>query len=227
MVHDSGKLLIVGVDPTSLGIIRPPGSYGADIVVGEGQPLGNYMALGGQTLGIFAIRNERSLLRQMPGRIIGMTKTLDGNSRGFVMVLQSREQHIRRERATSNICTNNALNAVAAAVYMSLMGPKGFRRLGELILYNTNYAMRKMRRIDGVRVPRFDSPHFKEFLVEFVGDKESREVHEELLKRNIHGGFIVTDYYPDLGDNMLFCFTELHSRDDIDELVSSLNDIMG
>ncbi|MHA1626946.1 MAG: aminomethyl-transferring glycine dehydrogenase subunit GcvPA [Candidatus Asgardarchaeia archaeon] len=227
VVHDSGKLLIVGVDPTSLGIIRPPGSYGADIVVGEGQPLGNYMALGGQTLGIFATKDERSLLRQMPGRIIGMTRTLDGNSRGFVMVLQSREQHIRREKATSNICTNNALNAVAAAVYMSLMGPRGFRRLGELILYNTNYAMRRMREIDGMRVPRFDSPHFKEFLVEFVGNKGSEEVHEELLRRNIQGGFIVTDYYPDLGDNMLFCFTELHSKDAIDGLVSSLKDIMG
>jgi len=226
IVHDSGKLLVVGVDPTSLGIIRPPGSYDADIVVGEGQPLGNYMALGGQTLGIFATRNERSLLRQMPGRIIGMTRTLDGDSIGFVMALQSREQHIRREKATSNICTNNALNAVAAAVYMSLMGPKGFRRLGELILYNTNYAIRRMRGIDGISVPRFDSPHFKEFLVEFTGDKGSREVSKELLKRNIQGGLIVTEYYPDIGDNMLFCFTEVHSKEDIDALVSSLRDIM-
>ncbi|HDJ04503.1 MAG TPA: aminomethyl-transferring glycine dehydrogenase subunit GcvPA, partial [Candidatus Bathyarchaeota archaeon] len=141
IVHDCGGLFIVGVDPTSLGIVKPPGDYGADIVVGEGQPLGNYMNCGGPLLGIMACRGELSFVRQMPGRIIGMTTTKDGSRRAYCMVLQTREQHIRRERATSNICTNEALCALRAAVYMALLGPEGFRELGENILYKTQYAI--------------------------------------------------------------------------------------
>ncbi|MEM2593738.1 MAG: aminomethyl-transferring glycine dehydrogenase subunit GcvPA, partial [Candidatus Bathyarchaeia archaeon] len=153
IAHDSEALFIVGVDPTSLGILEPPGNYGADIVIGEGQPLGNYMNGGGSLLGIFACRDDDALIRQMPGRIIGMTTTVDGKDRAFCMVLQTREQHIRRHRATSNICTNEALCALRAAVYMALLGPRGFRELGEIILSKTIYAIKKLSKISGLKVP--------------------------------------------------------------------------
>jgi glycine dehydrogenase subunit 1 len=167
LAHKHGALFIVGVDPTSLGILKPPGEYGADIVVGEAQPLGNPMNFGGPLLGIFACRDDLNLIRQMPGRIIGMTTTLDGSKQGFCMVLQTREQHIRREKATSNICSNEALCAVASAVYMALLGPKGLRELGETIMYRANYAMRLLSKINGVKAPIFKSVHFKEFTVNF------------------------------------------------------------
>jgi glycine dehydrogenase subunit 1 len=163
--HDHKALFIVGVDPVSLGILKPPGEYGADIVVGEGQPLGNHMNYGGPLLGIFACRDDRRLIRQMPGRVIGMTTTVDGGKTGFCMALQAREQHIRREKATSNICTNEALCALASAVYLALLGPRGLRELGEVIMFKASYAMQLLAKIDGLKVPLFDAPHFKEFTV--------------------------------------------------------------
>ena len=154
--HSHDSLFIVGVDPTSLGILKPPGEYDADIVVGEAQPLGNGMNFGGPLLGIMACRDDMSLIRQMPGRIIGLTTTQDSSRQGFCMALQTREQHIRREKATSNICTNEALCAVASAVYMALLGPEGFRQLGETIMYKANYAMQLLS-----KDKRRQDPHFQ------------------------------------------------------------------
>jgi len=142
--HGSKALFIVGVDPMSLGLIRAPGDYDADIVVGEGQPLGNHMNYGGPLLGIFACRNDPKMIRQMPGRIIGLTTTREGSRRGYTMTLQTREQHIRREKATSNICSNQALNALASAVYLSLLGPQGLKELSELVASRDRYAMRRV-----------------------------------------------------------------------------------
>ncbi len=227
IAHRNESLLVVGVDPTSLGVIRPPGDYDADIVVGEGQPLGNPLNFGGPLLGIFATKDDMKFIRQMPGRIIGMTKSEDGKYRGFVMTLQTREQHIRRERATSNICSNEALCAVAAAIYLSLLGKKGIVELGKTILYNSHYAMKKLNAIDGVKAPYFKAPHFKEFLVTFYREGISVEtVHEKLLEKGIHGGKNVKREFPEFGESMLLCVTEIHTKEDIDELVSAIKEIV-
>jgi len=223
--HDS--LFIVGVDPTSLGILRSPGDYGADVVVGEAQPLGNAMNFGGPLLGMFACRDDLRLIRQMPGRIIGMTKTMDGSRRGFCMALQTREQHIRREKATSNVCTNEALCAVASAVYMALLGPKGLRELGETIMCKANYAVHLLSKIDGVKAPVFNSAHFKEFTVNFDGTGLSvKDVHEKLLKREIQGGKDISKEFPELGKTALYCATEIHSKEEIDHLATALEEIL-
>ncbi len=225
--HKNGALLILGVDPTSLGILKPPGNYGADIVIGEAQPFGNSMNLGGPLLGIFACRDDLKLIRQMPGRIVGMTTTIEGDRKGFCMALQTREQHIRREKATSNICSNEALCAVASAVYLALLGPEGLRQLGETIMYNANYAMHLLSKIDGVQVPVFKSGHFKEFTVNFDSSGLSvKEVHEKLLQRRIHGGKDVSKELTELGETALYCVTEIHSRQEIERLAASLNEIL-
>ena len=227
IVHDAGGLFIVGVDPTSLGVLRPPGNYDADIVIGEGQPLGNYMNGGGPLLGIFACKDEKSLIRQMPGRIVGMTTTRDGKDRAFCMVLQTREQHIRRHKATSNICTNEALCALRAAVYMSLLGRKGFRELGETILSRTYYAIKMLSKIENVRVPFFEAYHFKEFTVNFDQTSKSlREINRELLKRGIIGGKSLIREFPELGQTSLYCVTEMHTLQDIERLYRNLKDIL-
>lgn len=219
----NGTLFIVGVDPTSLGILRPPGEYGADVVVGEAQPLGNAMNYGGPLLGIMACRDDMALIRQMPGRIIGLTKTQDGKRNGFCMTLQTREQHIRREKATSNICSNEALCAVASAVYMSLLGPKGLRELGEIVMSKAQYAMQLLSRIEGINTPVFKSAHFKEFTVDFSKTNLSvKEINNRLLLRGFHGGKDVSNEFPELGQTALYCVTEIHSKEEIQGLSEAL-----
>jgi glycine dehydrogenase subunit 1 len=221
--HSHGALLIVGIDPTSLGILKPPGEYGADIVVGEAQPLGNPMNFGGPLLGIMACRDDMSLIRQLPGRIIGLTTTQAGGQNGFCMTLQTREQHIRREKATSNICTNEALCAVASAVYMALLGPEGLRQLGETIMYKANYAIQLLSKLKGVRTPIFKSSHFKEFTVNFDDARLSvKEINEKLLQHHVHGGKDISKEFPELGETALYCVTETHSKQEIDRLAESL-----
>jgi len=226
VAHRKEALFMVGVDPISLGILKPPGDYDADIVIGEGQPLGNRMNFGGPLLGIFACRGER-LLRQMPGRIIGMTTTIDGSQSAYCMVLQTREQHIRREKATSNICSNEALCAVAAAVYLALLGPRGLNSLCKTILTKSQYAMKRLSEIKGLGTPVFDAPHFKEFTVNFEGSgKTVQEIHQQLLRKGIHGGKIVSHEFPELRETALYCVTEIHARRDIDRLAESLAEIL-
>lgn len=221
--HAHGALFLVGLDPTSLGILKPPGEYGADIVIGEAQPLGNPMNYGGPLLGIMACRDDMILIRQMPGRIIGLTTTQDGKRSGFCMTMQTREQHIRREKATSNICSNEALCALASAVYMSLLGPEGLRELGEIVLSKARYAMELISKIKGIKTPVFKSYHFKEFTVGF--DKiglSVKEVNDRLLERNIHGGKDISSEFPELGQTALFCVTEIHSKEEIQNLAEAL-----
>ncbi|MGC8895697.1 MAG: aminomethyl-transferring glycine dehydrogenase subunit GcvPA [Candidatus Bathyarchaeia archaeon] len=225
--HSHGALFIVGVDPISLGILKPPGDYNADIVIGEAQPLGNPVNFGGPLLGIFACRDDMNLVRQMLGRIIGLTTTVDNERQGFCMALQTREQHIRREKATSNICSNEALCAVASAVYMALLGPKGLRELGETIVCKANYAMRKISKIEGVKAPFFNAYHFKEFTVNFDGAGLTvKEIHEALLQRQIQGGKDISKEFPELGETALYCVTEIHSKAEIDRLAEALNKVL-
>jgi glycine dehydrogenase subunit 1 len=226
--HAAGALFVVGVNPISLGLLKAPGDYGADIVIGEGQPLGNPVSFGGPLLGIFACREDRKFLRQMPGRLVGVTTSLDGKVRGYVMVLQAREQHIRREKATSSICSNESLCAVAAAIYLASLGPRGLRELAEICVSNSNYAMRKLGAIKGLKAPIFDAPHFNEFTLNCDDlDMSIAKLNAELLRRGIQGGKPVRDEFPELGETSLICVTELHSRDDIDRLVSALVEIAG
>ncbi len=226
--HKTGALFVVGVNPISLGLFKGPGEYGADIVVGEGQPLGNPVSFGGPSLGIFACRDESKLLRQLPGRLIGATTTLDGKARGYCMVLQTREQHIRRERATSSICTNEALCAVSAAIYLASLGPRGLHDLAELCASNASYAMKKLNMIKGLRAPIFDAPHFNEFTLTCDDTHVSiQKLNAGLLKRGIQGGKSLRAEFPELGETALLCTTELHSREDIDRLASALNELLG
>ncbi len=226
MAHKAGALFVVGVNPISLGILRPPGDYGADIVVGEGQPLGNPVSFGGPTLGIFACRNDQKLTRQIPGRLIGMTTTLDGKTRGYTMVLQTREQHIKRERATSNICSNQALCAVAAAVYLTSLGPEGLREVATISAANARYAMKKLSKIDGLQAPVFKSSHFNEFTLKLKDGQKMEDFNKELLKNGVHGGRLVGKEFPELGEVSLLCTTEMHTKKDIDKLAEAAAIVM-
>jgi glycine dehydrogenase subunit 1 len=227
IVHQNDALLVAGVDVLSLGIIRPPGDYGADIVVAEGQHLGSPMTFGGPLLGVFGCTNDRKLIYQMPGRLVGMTRTEEEPFEdGYVLTLSPREQHIRREKATSNICSNQALAAVTAAIYMSLLGPTGLKQVGETIAYNANYAAKKLDKIPGVQAPSIGMSIWKEFVVKFGNGVTAKDIHEGLLERGFHGGQILTDELPELGEAMLFCATEIHSKETIDELIQAVEAIM-
>ena len=225
IAHDKEALFVVGVDPTSLGILKAPGDYGADVVCGEGQPLGNHMSYGGPLLGILACKHDNRYIRQMPGRIIGMAETLKDQRRAFVMTLQTREQHIRREKATSNICSNQALLALAAGVYLSLLGPKGMRELGETILSRARYAQRKIGELPGVRAPIFSSYHFKEFTVNFR-NKTLKEINEKLHSNRVQAGIPLKQSFPEFGETSLLCVTEVHTKKNIDALVSLLKEAL-
>ncbi len=215
IVHKNDALIVAGVDPISLGIIKPPGEY-ADIAIGES--VGYPMSFGGPLLGIFGVKNDMNLIRKMPGRLIGATEDLDGNL-GFVMTLQTREQHIRREKATSNICSNEALCAVASAVYLAFLGKKGLKEIGELCMKNANYTMRRINEIKGFKAPLFNSLHFKEFTVHH---ENMKEIDKKLLENNIQGGVILDRIGFDLKDTALYCVTEMHTKEDIDKLISVL-----
>jgi len=224
MVHAAGGLALVGVNPISLSVLRDPGSYGADVAVGEGQPLGVPMNYGGPHIGIFAVK-DIGLVRSMPGRLIGMTTTKDGSGKAFCMVLQTREQHIRREDATSNICTNQALLALAAAAYMSLLGKNGFRKLGEVNVANSHYAAERMGRLNGVKAPLFTGPFFGEFTVGYERRK-APWIFSELAKRGVMGGYPLTEHLSQIGEAGSFCVTEVHSSEDIGRLVDALGEVI-
>lgn len=213
IVHSNKSIFIMSVDPISLGILKTPGEIGADIVVGEGQSLGNAMNFGGPYLGFMA--STAKLMRKMPGRIVGQTEDVDGK-RAFVLTLQAREQHIRRQKATSNICSNQSLNALAAAVYMSVMGKEGIKEAALQSLKKSHYAYNQLIK-SGTCKPVFNKPFFKEFVVETVLDSD--KVNDELLQSGILGGYSLEKDYSELKNSLLFCVTEKRSKEEIDKLV--------
>ncbi|MBC7225000.1 MAG: aminomethyl-transferring glycine dehydrogenase subunit GcvPA, partial [Anaerolineae bacterium] len=218
-VHQAGGLFVVSVDPISLGLLKPPGEYGADIVTGEGQALGAPLNFGGPYLGFFACREQH--VRKMAGRLVGQTVDVEGK-RGFVLTLSTREQHIRREKATSNICTNQGLMALGAAVYLATLGKHGLRRVAELCYHRAHYAAREIAALPGYELLD-DQPFFKEFVVRCP--KPAREINEALLDQGIIGGFEVGKVCPGLDDCLMFCVTEMNSREEIDELVEALEEV--
>jgi glycine dehydrogenase subunit 1 len=211
--HEVGALLVVTVDPISLGMFKPPGHYGADIVAAEGQALGNPISLGGPGLGIFTCRKE--YLRQMPGRIVGKTVDIDGRT-GYVLILSTREQHIRRERATSNICTNEALVALAATVYLAALGKRGLRHVAELCYHKAHYAAKAIGKLKGYSLV-FQQPFFNEFVVRCP--TAPSQINKALFREGIIGGLDISHM---IDNCMLLCVTEVNTKQDIDKLVKIL-----
>lgn len=214
--HEHGALFVVCVDPISLGILKPPGEYDADIAVGEGQCLGLPMSFGGPFLGIFT--TKRKYLRSLPGRLAGATQDPNGR-RGFVLTIQTREQHIRRERATSNICTNQALCALAACVYLALLGKEGIVEVGKLCLQKSHYLAERLNEIEGWRVLS-GNPFFKEFCVETSPSPE--EVVKLLKGKGILAGIPLGKYKKDWQKYLLVAVTEKRKKEEIDQFVRAI-----
>ena len=212
IAHRKGALLIVTInEPLSLAVVKPPTE--ADIVCGEAQSFGVPVSYGGPYVGFLTTREK--FLRQTPGRLVGQTVDTEGR-RGFVLTLATREQHIRREKATSNICTNQALFALAATIYLTLLGKTGLRQLAEQNLSKAHYAAQQLRGVPGLTTP-FAAPHFNEFVIKVPGDAE--HLLEDLRQEKIIGGLHLGEFYPELSNHLLLCTTELVSRAAIDRLV--------
>ena len=219
-IHAAGGLLIASVDPIALGLFQAPGAAGVDIVVGEGQPQGIPLSFGGPYLGIFACKEQ--YVRRMPGRVAGATTDLNGDL-GYVLTLQTREQHIRREKATSNICTNQGLMMVASTVYTCLMGKQGLRHVAELCYHRAHYAAAEIGKLPGFELLTTE-PFFKEFAVRTP--RPVAEINTALDERGILGGYDLALDYPHLGDAMLIAVTELNTKADIDAFVAALKDMI-
>jgi glycine dehydrogenase subunit 1 len=218
-VHQAGALLVVVANPMALALFKSPGTFGADIVVGEGQPLGIPLSFGGPYLGYFACREE--YVRKIAGRIVG--ETLDKNGkRAYVMTLRPREQDIRREKATSNICTNQGLMALAATVYLCVMGKHGLRKAAELSYHKAHYAAKEIATLSGYEVDQ-SRPFFNEFVVKCP--RPVSEINQRLIERGIIGGYDLGEDYPNLQEHMLVCVTEMNRKDEIDVLVEVLNEV--
>jgi glycine dehydrogenase subunit 1 len=221
IAHAAGALLVVSADPVNLGVLEAPGRLGADIYVGEGQGLGVPMSYGGPNLGVFAATQD--LVRRMPGRLVGATVDVDGQ-RGFVLTLQTREQHIRRAKATSNICTNVALCALMATIYLALLGKQGLVRVGELSAAKAHYAAQRLSEIPGVSL-RFRAPFFKEFTLALPRSPE--RVVGRLLKDRILGGVPLARFERRLRDCLLVAVTEQRTREEIDRFAAALARAVG
>ena len=222
-VAHKGKAVFVATitEPASLSVLASPGEYGADIAVGELMSFGNTMSYGGPALGFMAARSK--YMRLLPGRLVGQTIEEGGQKQtGYVLTLQTREQHIRRERATSNICTNQSLLAVGATIYLATLGKQGFRELGELCLQKAHYAFRQITALPGYKAA-FSSPFFDEFVI--TAPVSAQRLQQHFEQAGIIGGYALRDGYPDMPNDMLFCVTETRSKEDIDYLVDVLKEV--
>ncbi|MDR6550987.1 aminomethyl-transferring glycine dehydrogenase subunit GcvPA [Paenibacillus qinlingensis] len=221
IIHGVKGLFVVSTNPISLGLIESPGKLGADIVVGDAQPLGISQSLGGPTCGFFAVADH--LMRRMPGRIVGQTTDIDGK-RGFVLTLQAREQHIRREKATSNICSNQALLALCASIYLSTMGKQGMIDVANLNLQKAHYAAGQLTMKRGIKMP-FSSPFFNEFVIKLPEGTSVKDMNLRLLEAGILGGYDLGQAYPELAGHMLIAVTEKRTRDEIDHFANRLEEL--
>lgn len=220
MAHDAGALLLASVYPVSLGLLKRPGEMGADIVTGEGQSLGLPLSFGGPYLGLFAVR--QALVRRLPGRVVGETVDRSGKT-CYVLTLQAREQHIRREKATSNICTNQALCALRATIRLSLLGGRGLRQLAETCVRKTAFARERISKIKGVKILN-ESCCFNEFVVELPGD--AGEVADKLSECGLAAGLPLGGFYPDYANCLLIAFTEKRSKTEIESLSRALEGVL-
>ncbi|HJT58612.1 MAG TPA: aminomethyl-transferring glycine dehydrogenase subunit GcvPA [Ktedonobacteraceae bacterium] len=222
-IAHKGKAVFVATitEPASLGILTPPGEYGADIAVGELMSFGNPMSYGGPALGFMAARSK--YMRLLPGRLVGQTVEEGGEKQtGYVLTLQTREQHIRRERATSNICTNQSLLAVGATIFLAALGKQGFRELGELCLQKAHYALRQITALPGYSA-KFSSPFFDEFVI--TAPVSAQQLSQHLEQADIIGGYPLAERYDGMENDMLFCVTETSTKEDIDRLVAVLSEV--
>jgi len=227
IAHQNGAICIVSVDPISLGVITPPSRYGADIVVGDIQPLGMHMLFGGGQAGFIASRDEEKYVMQYPSRLFGIVPTRVKGEYGFGDVAYDRTSFARREEGNEWVGTAAALWGITAGVYLALMGPQGMKEIGEGILYRSQYAKQEMNKIANVSAGVFQAPQFKEFVVNF--DKTGKtvaEINHSLLEKRIFGGKDLNHEFPWLGESALFCFTEVHTKEDIDQLVSALKEVV-
>ncbi|MBE0411483.1 MAG: aminomethyl-transferring glycine dehydrogenase subunit GcvPA [Anaerolineales bacterium] len=217
--HQAGALLAVSTNPMALGLLKPPGEFGADIVTGEGQPLGLPLSFGGPYLGFFATRTQ--YVRRMSGRLVGETVD-DRGQRAYVLTLTAREQHIRRDRATSNICTNQGLMALAATLYLSVLGRHGLRQVAELCYHKAHYTADQIASLDGYSLWS-EKPFFNEFVVKCP--IPASEVNAHLLNENILGGYDLGQDFPELKQHLLVAVTEMNSKEDIDSFVDALTEV--
>lgn len=222
LIHAQKGLLVVSSNPLSLGLLEAPGKLGADIVVGDAQPLGISSSLGGPTCGYFAVSQEH--MRRIPGRIVGQTKDRNGK-RGFVLTLQAREQHIRREKATSNICSNQALLALSASVYMSVMGRNGMIEVAELNLHKSRYALERLTSLPGVKAA-FTSPTFNEFVLVLPQNTDMPSLQSRLLDAGYIGGYDLGRDYEEYKNHMLIAVTEQRTKEEIDQFASVLEELL-
>jgi glycine dehydrogenase subunit 1 len=228
LAHGAGAILVVGVDPISLGVIAPPPSYGADIVCGDLQPLGIHMNYGGGQSGFIATRDEAKYVLEYPSRLFGICPTEVPGEYGFADVAYDRTSFgHHREKGKEYVGTQTALWGITAGVYLALMGPRGMAEVGETIMQNCAYASSRVGEIPGVSV-RYTGANFKEFVVDFgATGKSAANINKSLLDKGIFGGKDLTREFAELSDCALFCVTELHSKSDIDALVSALREIVG
>lgn len=227
MAHARGALAVVGADPSSLGVLKSPADYGADIVCGDIQCLGVHMQFGGGHGGFIATHDKAEFINQYPSRLFGIVPTSVEGEYGFGDVRYERTSFAQREKGVEFVGTAAALWGITAGVYLALMGPEGMRELGEGILYRSHYAAQRLASIPGVRAPFHAAPFFKEFIVNFdEAGGNAAEINEELLKVGIFGGTPLVREFPELGNSALYCFSELHTKEDIDTLVEALKEVL-
>jgi glycine dehydrogenase subunit 1 len=227
LAHQAGALCVVGVEPLTLGVLRPPADYGADIVCGEIQSLGIHMQFGGGQAGFIATRDEERFVMEYPTRLIGLLPTRVPGEHGFGEVAMERTSFLKREGGKEWLGTMANLWGITAAVYLALMGPQGMKEIGEGIFARTSYAIRKLAQVKGIRILHLSSPHFREFVVNFdESGKTVEEINALLAQRGIFGGHSLRRHFPEMGESALYCVTEIHTQAQIDLLADTLKEIL-